>query len=192
MSGIVRRSGQPEPERSDPLAIQVADAQQKIGEALVRAGLKNDPVRYVFDAISHIIAVLPAHAQRIEAARQPVQDRALHDAVVTGVRDCAMDIIRHNTLRTALIGTGVALAWTAAVAGGVWWYCESHLAADVSALNTQLTGSEAAGLQELLKNNPGLAQYSRVRCSSQGGRMACAVGIWTEPAPALASQPAPQ
>jgi hypothetical protein len=183
VSGLLRRSGQPESEQSDALAVQVAEAQRMLAEGAAKAGLQNDAYGYVLEGLSHTLATFPALAQRIDAARQPAQDHQLQTAVVAGMRGCSAEMIRHNTLRTLLIGAAIALIWTAAVAGSVWWYCESRLTAAVAGIEQQFTRSEAARWLAIMRYNDLAAVEQGARCEPQNGRIACTLAFWTEPPP---------
>jgi hypothetical protein len=139
------------------------------------------------EAWSAMLGLLPPLVQRIEAARQPVRDQELQRAVVAGVRACATDIIRDNTLRTWLIGAAVAVSWTAAVGAGVWWWAQSHLTQAITGIQHHLTGTEATGWLTLIENNnlPAVlaAAEKANACGPQNGREACTLPLWLGPLP---------
>jgi hypothetical protein len=187
VSGLLRRSGTVPPLQPDPLAVQVTEAQAKLREAVTRAGLKQDPYLYVLDALSDTIATLPLHAQRIEAARQPVRDYELQQAVIAGVQACAADVIRMQTWRTLIVGVAVMAAVAAAAVAGTWWWCQDHLTANIAGIERHLTSPDAAGWRGLIENNDLTGVFAAAEkanaCGSQNGRMACTLPLWVGPLP---------
>lgn len=166
---------------------RVQAARSGLIDATRRAGLERDRYAEIIAAQDAVIGLFPEFLAEMERLRQPVHDHDLQAAVTAGVRECTADIIRHNTLRTALIGAGVALAWTVAAIGGTWWWCQSHLSADVAGIEHTMTGPDAKGWRLLVENNDLPAAVAAAEkagtCGPQDGREACTLPLWAGPPP---------
>jgi hypothetical protein len=168
---------------SQSFADHVQAARRGLIDATKRAGLERDRYADLIAAQDAVVGLYPEFLAEMERLRQPVQDRQLRNAVITGVQECTTDIIRHNTLRTAAIAAGVAVVWSAALIGGTWWYCHSDLTASVAGIEQQLTGPEAAGWLTILQNNHLAVAKHGATCWTQDQHTACSLPLWMDPPP---------
>jgi hypothetical protein len=117
----------PEPEEPNFQAL-VDEARRALADGIAKAGLQRDAYRHPIEGLSKALAVLPPFLRYVEAARQPVRDRELHNAVVAGVRSCSPGILSAFNWRTLALMSGFLAVLIVGSLGvgaiGGWWLFE--------------------------------------------------------------------
>ena len=195
------------PVEVDAFSHAVAGAQAEIASAIDRAGLRNDPYRFLMGGLSTAIGVFPDFLRQMreaaQEARQPLDEAGLarlEAAAATGAERRAGGLARAYNLRTmALISTMMATSIVSACAGSYWWGRSDALARFqvVEEGFAQLVHddpSNATGWLNLIRQN----DYGQIMASCRGdraftdpsGRRACMAALWIEP-PKIDAVPKP-
>ena len=183
---------------------EVRAAQERLRRSITIAGLIDDPMRHVLEALAtHIGAQHRMHvdagamlAEAIRRAQQPVSDetiRRLEAAAANGADRRAFGIIREHWRRNVMLAAGVLLglallSGAIGVAAGYFW---GRAKAFASVRQTE------AGLQTMFRDGPDdaatrlslatwndprqvLARCKGGQASVQSGRRACLAPLWIE------------
>ena len=177
----------------------IREAQAELERAVVKAGLTNDPIRYLLEATS---GALGAFLVGIEAMRRPM-DTELR-ATLTAAHSDAMRregkrLVASNIRRDAfLAGLGVVVLVVATGAGCYAWgrSAEATRSREVGgALAASLRDGSASGQRwlDLMHGNDILAALKRCEGNAvtrdAAGRRACAVPLWIDAPSASATPP---
>jgi hypothetical protein len=104
-------TGQPATRRGQQdFAARVAEAQQLIGESIVRSGLQRDPHRHVLEATASAIGLFPKLVEHLEATRKPVRDEDMRQAVAQGIAGHAWRFVQAMSVRNILLAAGMLVA----------------------------------------------------------------------------------
>jgi hypothetical protein len=174
------------------LAGNVRGAQERIARAIRVGEMRGDPLCDVLEAISTSLGVqLQLHEAAAERAQLPVDPAALvrlEKAAATGADRRAAGLARAHNWRTVSIATAVLIGGiVAGAAGGYWAGRHSQIATGAGiAAAAFLDGPTAADawLRLMLANDVRLMLNT---CTGPavvavGGRRACGVGVWLDPA----------
>lgn len=177
----------------DEFEAQIQQAQNELLESVEKAGLGRDPYRFAVGAIAHTLGVFPAIVRRLEAGNDrlvtqfdPAAVARVEKAAANGAERRVTALVRAHRWRTVLIAAAVIVG--ALAVGGA--------AGFLAGRNTQIaTGSrlEAAAFRDgsdaadtwlnLMQANNGNAVRSACAAATavtDGGRKACAIGLWVE------------
>jgi hypothetical protein len=182
----------PSAQGAKTFAEAIRDAQANIAASVELAGLRRDPLRYSFAALSTTVGLFPDFLARVDAAvdraHAPWTDderrAAVADAVARMDARLAYRMVQFNRWAVGLaVLLGMAMAG-GAWGGGYWWgyrAAEDRLVNLPAAFGEALTGRDAGVWVNLVRNND-IGRVNRT-CNKQNDREACAFWLWTEPAP---------
>jgi len=178
----------------DTLEKRVEAAQAELKTSIDRAGLRDDVLRLPLLALSDTIGLFPGLVselrEAVEKARRPVDPLAvarIEAAAAVGASDRAGQLARTHIWRSGVIAGAVITGVGVMGALGGYLAGRSSAVATVSAVQAAAVrdGPEAAALwAQLMAANDGrlVAQICKeTGARSEGGRHACALGLWTEP-----------
>ena len=170
----------------------IRDAQAEIAASVDLAGLRRDPLRYSFAALSAVVGLFPGFLARVDAAvdrahapwTEDERRAAVADAVTRMDARLAFRMVQFNRWAIGLaVLLGMAMAG-GAWGGGYWWgyrAAEDRLVNVPAALGEALTARDAGVWVNLIRNND-IGRVNRT-CNEQNDRKACAFWLWTEPVP---------
>ena len=177
------------------LAESVLEAQERIARAIRVGDMRGDPLCDVLEALSTSLGVqLQLHEAAAERARLPVDPAALvrlEEAAATGANRRAAVLARAHSRRTIIIATAVLVGGIVAGAlGGVLAERHAQLATEAGITTEAFSDGPAAAaawLNLMRSNNVATVLKDCVAGKAPlvvvGGRKACGVGVWLDPAP---------
>jgi hypothetical protein len=150
--------------------------------------LQNDPLADVVDAMADAIGVQhELHVATMRTSGSGVSTEHVERAAAQGASAQAATLARVHNRRTLLLTGGIFVVGVVVAAFGGYLAGRSSAVATVSAVQAAAVrdGPDAAALwANLMTSNDGrlVAQICKeTGARSDGGRRACALGLWTEP-----------
>ena len=187
MVALGERAETPASPSNDDFETQVRQAQAELVESVDRAGLSRDPYRFAVAAIVHTLGVFPAIVRRLENAGNPAVLERVEASAANGAAQRAAELAGAYNRRTVLLTGAVFVVGIVIAAFGGYQAGRSSAFGNVSAVQAAAVrdGPDAAALwAQLMTANDGrlVAQVCKeTGARSEGGRRACALGLWTDP-----------
>ena len=183
--------------RPDEVTQAIRRAKAELENAILKAELTNDPLRFAFGGIA---AALDAFLVGISAARQPV-DAAAIETMTKQAAAAAGDGARREVLRlgrvisrstSMYVGLIVSITVVVSVSVGILWGRADEAKRSALALQS-ISGrvrdgsASATAWVELMRDNDVVEALRRCEgravWTDPSGRRACAVPLWMEPTP---------
>lgn len=177
------------PDAEQALAAHVAATQEKLRRSVMIGRLQNDPLADVVDALADAIGIQhDLHRASLSQVGRSASGGNLGRSPAAGAGAPALKLAQAYNRRTlALVGAVLLIIGVVGALGG-YLAGRSSAVATVSAVEAAAVrdGPDAAALwAQLMTANDGATVVRTCKetgARSDGGRRACVLGLWTEPA----------
>jgi hypothetical protein len=182
---------EPEQDQEPNFQTLILQTRAELEESIERAGLARDPYRYVLGALSHTLEVLGRVAEQARGGGGQAIDQAaivrISEAAAAAADRSAGKLVAWRLRRTLVVAASMLIA-TLVVGAlcGYWAGRQSQLMTEAGVTTAAFRdGADAAYTWlNLMQSNDGRAVRAACAAStaaSNGGRKACAIGLWVEP-----------